>query len=176
MPGQDQEGVERRKGRPEVAQSKNAARDGEAEIAEGLAENHAAVFRARLRQHRVAVVSREVERAAIDDHAADRIAVAAEEFGGRVDDDIGAMLERPDQVGGRHRVVDDEREIVLLRDGRDGFEIDDHAARIGDRLDEDGLRPRRDCRLERRRIVGIRPATVQPKFLKEWLNWLIEPP
>ena len=45
--GQDQEGVERRQSRPEVAQAEHAAGDGEGEIPEGLAEDHAAIFRAR---------------------------------------------------------------------------------------------------------------------------------
>ena len=43
----------------------------------------------------IAVVAREVERAAVHDHAADGIAVAAEELGGGMDDDVGAVLERP---------------------------------------------------------------------------------
>ena len=79
----------------EIAQAEHAAGDGEAEIPESLAQHHAAIFRAGLREHGIAVVAGEVERAAIDDHAADGIAVAAEELGGGMDDDVGAVLEGP---------------------------------------------------------------------------------
>ena len=48
----------------------------------------------RLREHRIALVRDPVERAAVDDQAADRIAVSAEELGRRMDDDVGAVLER----------------------------------------------------------------------------------
>ena len=90
---EDQEGVEGRERRAEIAQAEHPAGDREGEIAEGLAENHAAIFRPGLREHRVAVVARQVERAAVDDHAADRIAVSAQELGGRMHDDVGAVLE-----------------------------------------------------------------------------------
>ena len=55
-----------------------------------------------------------VEGAAVDDHAADRIAVAAEEFGERVHDDVGAVFDRLAQIGRRQRVVDDQRHAGLL--------------------------------------------------------------
>ncbi len=98
--GQDQERVERRDRRPEVAQAEHAAGDGEGEIAERLVQHHAViVLGPRLRKHRVAAVARPVELAAVDDDAADRVAVAADELGQRVDDDVGAVLERPAQIG-----------------------------------------------------------------------------
>ena len=50
-----------------------------------------------------------VERAAVDDRAADRRAVAADELGHRVHDDVGAPLQRAHEVRRRDRVVDDER-------------------------------------------------------------------
>ena len=52
----------------------------------------------------------------VDHDAADRGAVAAEELRGRVDDDVGAVLDRPQQVGRRHGVVDHERHAGLVRD------------------------------------------------------------
>ena len=56
--------------------------------------------------------------AAVDDDAADRRAVAAEVLRRRVHDDVGAVLERPDQVRGRDRVVDDQRHACVVRDVR----------------------------------------------------------
>ena len=92
--------------------------------------------------------------------------MAAEELGGGMDDDVGAMLEGPDQVGRRHRVVDDEREAVLLGDRRDGLDVDDDAARIGDGFDEDRLGLGRDGGLEGRRIVRIGPGDVPAEILE----------
>ena len=109
-PVEDQEGVERRQRRPEVAQAEHAAGDGEAEIAEGLGEHHAVVFRPRRREHGIARVAEPIERAAIDDDAAHRIAVAAEELRRGMDDDVGAVLGGAHQVGRRQRVVDDQRQ------------------------------------------------------------------
>ena len=51
-----------------------------------------------------------VELAGIDNDAADGGAVAAEEFGRRVDDDVGAPLDGPNQRWRRGGVVDDERQ------------------------------------------------------------------
>ena len=57
--GEDQEGVERRERGAEIAQAQHAAGDGEGEVAEGLVQHHAVIFRARLRQHRIAAGSRD---------------------------------------------------------------------------------------------------------------------
>ena len=58
-----------------------------------------------------------VEAAAVDDHAADRGAVAAEVLGRRVHDHVGAPLQRADQVRRGHGVVDDQRHPDLVRHG-----------------------------------------------------------
>jgi hypothetical protein len=57
-------------------------------------------------------VLRPLELPAVDDDTADDRAVAAEELRRRVDDDVGAVLERADEVRRRDRVVDDERDAV----------------------------------------------------------------
>ena len=54
--------------------------------------------------------------AAVDDHAADRGAVAADVLGGGVHDDVGAVLDRAAEVRAGGGVVDDERYAVLVRD------------------------------------------------------------
>ncbi len=92
--GENQEGVEGRERRPEIAQAEHAGGDGEGEIAEGLAQHDALIFGARLRQERIAALAHPVEGAAIDDHAADGIAMAAKILGRRMDDDVGAVLDR----------------------------------------------------------------------------------
>ena len=154
---EDEEGVERRDRRAEVAQAHDARGDGEGEVAERLGELHAVVGRVRLDQRLVAVLGAQpIERAAIDDDAADRVAVPADELGQRVHDDVGAVLLRLAQVRRRQRVIDDERHAGLLGDGGDGRQVDEDAARVGDRLAEDRPRLRRD-RLGERGGIGRRP-------------------
>ena len=57
-----------------------------------------------------------IEVTAVDDHTAQRGAVAADELGCGVDDDIGTMLQRTEQIRGAEGVVDDNRQTVLLGD------------------------------------------------------------
>jgi hypothetical protein len=71
------------------------------------------------------------KRTAVDDEAADGGAVAADELGGRVHHDVGAVLERPDEPRGGDGVVDDER----------------HAVGVGDLADADDVEPRRSSGL-----------------------------
>ncbi len=92
--GEDHEGVEGRQRGTEVAQAENAAGDREGEIAERLLQLDAVIFRPRLGQHRIFAARGPVERAGIDDDAAERIAVAAEKLGQRVHDDVGAVVDR----------------------------------------------------------------------------------
>ncbi|AJY37764.1 hypothetical protein BO07_5022 [Burkholderia mallei] len=76
----------------------------------------------------------------------------------RMDDDIRAMLERAQQVGRRHRVVDDERQAVAVRDLGERGDIGDVAERIADRFREDRLRPCVDQRVERGRLARVGEA------------------
>ena len=164
--GQDQERVERRQRRPDVAQAQHPAGDGEGEIAEGLVQHDAVVFGPRLAQHRIAVLARPVERAGVDDHAADRVAVAAEEFRQRMNDDVGAVVDRLAEVGRRQRVVDDQRHAGAAGDVGDRLDVGDDAAGIGDQLDEDRLGLRRHRALERRDVVGVGPRHVPAEILE----------
>ena len=50
-----------------------------------------------------------IEVTAVDDHTAQRGAVAADELGCGVDDDVGTMLQRTEQIRGAEGVVDDNR-------------------------------------------------------------------
>ena len=116
-PLQDQEGVERRQHAAEVAQALDAQLGREAVLAEVVPVAEVAVGRHRLGHHReVAVVPREA--AGVDDRAADRGAVAAEVLGGRVHDDVGAVLERAAQVRAGERGVDRQRDAGVVGDLR----------------------------------------------------------
>ena len=150
--------LKRRDRRADVAQAEDAAGDGEGEIAESLVQHHAAIFRARLRQHRIVAGLRPVERAAIHDDAAHRIAMAADELRQRMHDDVGAIFDRPDEIGRRQRVVDDQRKTMLVRDFGDGLDVDELAAGIGKALDEDGAWSCRRSGSRRSRHRRCRPS------------------
>ena len=122
-----------------------------------------------------------VEGAAVDDHAADGGAVPAEVLGRRVHDDVGAQLDRADQVRRGDRVVDDERDADLVRDRGDGLDVEDVGLRVGDGLAEeqlgvrlDGVAPglrvvrvgderRRDAELGQRVVQQVVGAAVQAR-------------
>ncbi|MNL26364.1 hypothetical protein D3C87_1478850 [compost metagenome] len=79
------------------------------------------------------------EFAAVDDGAAHGGAVATQVFGQRMDDDVGAMLDGAEQIGAGHRVIDDQRDAVRMRDLGQFRHIGDIAQRVADRFAEDGL-------------------------------------
>jgi hypothetical protein len=51
------------------------------------------------------------------------------------------VLDRPAEVGGGRRVVDDEGHAVPMRDCRHLFDVGHVAVRVAEGLDEDGLGP-----------------------------------
>ena len=59
--GEDQESVEWRQRRADVAQAEHPASDRKGEVAERLVQNNAVVFWPRLGQHRIAAAPRPVE-------------------------------------------------------------------------------------------------------------------
>ena len=80
------------------------------------------------------------EFAAVHDDAAQRRAVAAQELGRRVDDDVRAVLDRAEQVRGAEGVVNHERKSVTLGDRCDRIDIRKVAAGVAERLKEDRSR------------------------------------
>ena len=51
--------------------------------------------------------------------------MAADELGCRMDNDVGTMLDRADQVGRAEGVVDDKRNAVLVGNFSDGVNVGD---------------------------------------------------
>ena len=124
------------------------------------------IFRTRLAQHRIFAALRPIEGASIDNDAGNRVAVAAEELGRRMQDDVGAVIDRANEVGRCQRVVDDQGHAGLARHPRYRLDVGDGAAGIGDGLDEDRLGARRHRALEAADIIGIRPHHVPAKALE----------
>ena len=113
---QDVEGVGRAHAGAEIAQALGARPHDEGRRAELLGEVDAVIAGIGLRQRRKLARRLPVEAAAVDQHAADGDAMAAQPLGRRMHDDIGAVLERPAQVGRGEGVVDHQRQPGRVRD------------------------------------------------------------
>ena len=89
-----------------------------------------------------------VEVAGVGDDAAYGGAVAAQPLGERVDDDVRAELDRLEQVGRREGGVDDEGQVVLLRDLGNRGDVGDVEGGVADSLDVEEAGLGRDGLLE----------------------------
>ena len=96
-----------------------------------------------------------IELAAVDDDAADGDAVAAEKLGGRMHDDVGAVLEGPAQVGRGEGGIEHQRQLVAVRDVRHRLDVEHFQARIAERLGEHQARLVGDGLVEACRIARI---------------------
>ncbi len=56
-----------------------------------------------------------------------------------MNDDVGAVLDRPAEIRSGQRIVDDERQAGAMGDLGDTGDVDDNPARIREVLDEDRL-------------------------------------
>ena len=98
--------------------------------------------------------------------------MAADELRRAVHDDVRAVLERAQEIRRRERAVHDKRNVVLVRDGRDGLDVDEVRVRITDGLDVDDARVLLDRVLEDlralRRIDERRlDAVIRERVLEE---------
>ena len=65
--------------------------------------------------------------------------MAADELGGGFHNDVGAVLQRAEQVRGGEGVVHDHRQVVLVGDGGDGLEVGQVGVRVAEGLEVDEL-------------------------------------
>ena len=84
----------------------------------------------RFRQGRELARCFPVKGPAVDQRTANRNAVAAQELGDRMHDDVGTMLERLEEVRRGKGVVDHERQPGVMCDVGDGRDVHDFQARI----------------------------------------------
>src|SRR5260370_13282242 len=101
-PSENQERIERRERRTEIAQAEHAAGNGEREITKGLLNLDAVIFGTRLAQHRIFVVLRPVAGAGIDNDAAQRVAVSAKKFRQRMHDELSAVVDLAAHIRAPH--------------------------------------------------------------------------
>lgn len=96
-----------------------------------------------------------VELAGIDDDTAQRGAVAADELGGRVDNDVRAVLDRTDQVRSAEGVVDDQRDVVLVGNLGDGVDVGNVRVGVTQRLQIDGAGVLLDSAFDLGQVMGV---------------------
>ena len=73
-------------------------------------------------------------------------------------DDVGAVVDRPQQDRRRHGVVDDQRHAMTMRDRGQRLDVADIAGRIADALAEDRARVVVDQLLDRIGAVALGKA------------------
>ena len=109
----------------------------------------------RLGQAREAVgVGGPVELTGVDDHAAHDRAVPAHELGGRVDNDVCAVLDGAQQVGRGERGVNDERQAMAMGDLRPALEVEHVGVGVAERLGIEQLSVGLDGGLNSGEVVG----------------------
>ncbi len=135
-------------------------------VPERLPEIHAVVGKIRFRYLRISAGRLPVEVALVDDRAPDRGAVAPDHLGERVHGDVGPVLERVEERGRRDRVVDDQRQLVLVRHLGDGLEIVHVALRVADGLGVEQPGVLVDGPLEVGRVARIDKAGFDPEALE----------
>ena len=169
QPLQEQERIQRRHRRAEVAQQHHPhaqyIRDRTQRLGR-LRPDCAVIAGIRRVQQRLARRMRfPIEIAAIDHRAADRGAVPADVFRRRIHHHRGAMLERLHQDR-RRRVVHDQRNAELAPDRRDFRDRERDQLRIGQRLRIVGARAVIRGARKRFRIGGIDEARLDAQILQ----------
>ena len=114
-----------------------------------------------------------IEVTAVDDHTAQRGAVAADELGCGVDNDIGAMLQRTEQIRGAEGVVDDNRQTVLLGDLGDGVDVGDVRVGVAERLEIDDRGVVLDGTLDLFQVMGIDKRGLDAKLGERMLQQVV---
>ena len=136
----EQERVEGRDGGAGVPQENGTDVRDERCGTDGIREGDPVIAGVRVGDLRVFARGLPVELAGLDDDTAEGRAVAAEELGGGVDDDVGTVFDGPDEVRGAEGVVDDERDAVRMSKLRQRVDVRDVRVGVAESLDEDGSR------------------------------------
>ena len=133
-PLQQMKRVRGREACAEIAQAFGAGAHDEGGRAELLGEIQAMIAAIWLGQGRELAGRIPIEMAAVDDRAANGDAVAANPFGQRIHDDIGAKLDGLAQIRRGERIVDQERQARFMGDFGGTRDIEHLQPRIADGL------------------------------------------
>src|SRR5207244_3244970 len=106
------------------------------------------------------------KRPAIDDDAADTGAMSANEFGGGMHDNVCPMLKGPAQVGRGKGVINNEWELMLVRNVGNSLDVEHIGLGIADGLSVEQFGFRCDGATESFRISRIDEVNLDAKALK----------
>ena len=165
---QQQEGVERGNRGTLVAEENGADVDGVSRRARRRERN--AVACVLLGELRELAGCNPVELAAIHNDAAESRAVTADKLGRGMHHDVGPVFDRANQVRRTEGVVDDQRDLVLVGDCRDGVDIRDVGMRVAERLDKDELRVALDGRLDTLEVVRVNERGLDAESAERMLQ------
>ena len=154
-PLQQEEGVERRERCTGVAEQDRTDVGNERRRADRLDEGDTVIAGVGIGDGRVFAGCRPVKLTGVHDDAAQRRAVAADELGCRVDDDICTVLDGTDEIGGAEGVIHDQRQAVLVGKLGKGVDVRDIAVGVAKGLDVDGAGVGLDSGLHLGKVMDV---------------------
>ena len=159
---QQQERVERRDRSAGIAQEYGADVGDEGRRAYRVIERHAVIAGVGVGDVRIFSACFPIEPARFDDDTAEGRAVAADELGGRVDDDIRAVLDGSDQIRRAEGVVDDQRQAVTVGYLGDSVDIGYVGVGIAEGLEVDRAGVVADRALDLAEVVSVDKGSIYP--------------
>ena len=114
-----------------------------------------------------------IEVTAVDDHTAQRGTVAADELSCGVNDDVGAVLQRTEQIRGAEGVIDDDRKTVLLGDLGDSVDVGNVGIGVAERLEVDDRSVVLDGTLNLFQVMSIDKRGLDAKLGERMLQQVV---
>ena len=169
---QKQEGIERRNGCTFVTKEDGTDIDDESGCPCGGGKGHAVagVYFGELRE---LAACRPVELSTVNDDTAKSRSMTADELGGGMNHDVGAVFQRANQVRRSEGVVDDHRNLVLVGDFRNSLNVRDVGIGIAESLDQDKLGVVLDGSLNFVQVVDIHEGGIHTEGAKGVLQQVV---
>ena len=168
---QEDEGVEWRNGRSGVAKYHGTDACYECSRSCHIGKHCAMVARVGLGKRRILVwICLPVKCAAIHNHATERCAMTADEFGSRMHHHISAVLDRTNKVGSAESVIDNEWNAVAVSHLSDSVEVGYIRIRVAEGLGIHRLGIWANCLFERFEVVDIHNRVANALSLERVSN------
>ena len=151
---QEEECIERGNCSTFVAKKNGTDVDDEGCGASGCRERHA-VARVHFGELRELARCSPVELAAVNNHATESRTMTTDELRCGVNDDVSTVFNRANQIRRTESIVDYDRNLVLVSEFRDGFDIRDVGIRVAERFNENELGVRLDRAFDFLEVVDV---------------------
>ena len=102
----------------------------------------------------------------VDDHPSHGCAVAADELGGGMQDDIRAPIDWTAAVWACKRVIDHQWNTVLVGNGADGLDVQDVDLRVAERFGKNALGLRRDRASDAFMVADVHEHRIDANLAK----------